>query len=224
MKLLAFDTSSHACSVALTVSDSTTHPVQYTFHRIEAMQQGKLILPAIQSLLDEAGISLKMLDAIAYGCGPGSYTGIRIACSVAQGLGSGANLPLIAVSSLAARAQAAFMKHKWPSLVVVVDAKMGDLYWAHYQAAHDGVVALVGDEKVNKPSEIALSVDVGEWYGVGDGWQCIDSIMVNQAVVNPSQVDASVLPTAEGMLAIATKAYQQQVWTAPAQAIPAYLR
>ena len=120
MKILAFDTSSNACSVAL-LNGSAVHSSNKTL----PMQQAKLILPMIHTLLDECSVGLEELDAIAFGCGPGSsFTGIRIATSVAQGLGFATQKRLISVSSLAALAQTAYLAHGKERVFVAVDARM----------------------------------------------------------------------------------------------------
>src|SRR5579871_1229278 len=107
-KILAFDTSSQVCSVALLNGETITSSYQ-----IAPMQQAKLILPMIQKIIKAANITLDELDAIAYGCGPGSFTGMRVANSVAQGLGFAKHLPLIRISSLAILAQSALEEQKW---------------------------------------------------------------------------------------------------------------
>ena len=105
MKILAIDTSSNACGVALLCNNEVK-----ALHELAPMQQTQKILPMIDALLGEAKVSLNQLDALAFGCGPGSFTGVRIAVSVMQGLGYAMNLPLIPVSSLAALAQAAYVE------------------------------------------------------------------------------------------------------------------
>src|SRR5690606_29845388 len=103
MKLLAIDTSAQACSIALQIDDEVK-----VWHEVVPMQQAQLILPRINQLLQESNLSLNQLDAVAFGCGPGSFTGVRIATSLAQGLGYALNIPLIPISSLAGLAQAAY--------------------------------------------------------------------------------------------------------------------
>src|SRR5471032_2163673 len=105
MKILAIDTSANACSVALLINNETL-----SSHKVIPMQQAQLILPMIEELLLTANITLNQLDALAFGCGPGSFTGVRIAASVAQGLAVAHDLPVISVSSLQALAQAAFLQ------------------------------------------------------------------------------------------------------------------
>ena len=144
MKMLAFDTSAGACSVALLNNESVE-----ISHIVAPMQQAKLLLPHIQNLLNQAGLALKDLDAIAYGQGPGSFTGIRIAASVAQGLGYASGLPIVPVSSLAILAQTAFLEEKWDKCLVAVDARTEQVYWAHYVANNSGLMELKAKYRIN---------------------------------------------------------------------------
>ena len=127
MKLLAFDTSSTTCSVALLLNDEIIEKNQTAL-----MQQAQLIFPMIDTLLKSKNLKINQLDGIAFGCGPGSFTGVRIATSVAQGLAYAAKLPLIPVSSLAALAQAAYEDLRWEKLVVAVDARIQEIYWGAF--------------------------------------------------------------------------------------------
>src|SRR5690348_12267838 len=132
MKLLALDTSSIACSVALLL-DGDVHYL----HKIAPMQQAKLILSMIEELLKTHSLKVNHLDAIAYGCGPGSFTGLRIACSVAQAFGLAADKPLIPISSLAALAQATYIEHQEKKVLAAIDARMDQIYWAAYELQNE---------------------------------------------------------------------------------------
>lgn len=218
VKLLAIDTSSQACSVAIMDGDNVT-----AVHKIAPMQQTNLILPMIQDLLDSSSLNLNQLDAIAYGCGPGSFTGIRIASSVAQGLGYGANLPVIPVSSLAATAQAAFLEKQWRRLLVSIDARMKLIYWAAYEVSLDGCVELVGEEQACEP-ELIVAPESGDWSGVGDGWTVYGDRLVDRLGYAPIEINPSQLPTAEALLALAKVKFDRGEWVAASAAIPVYLR
>jgi tRNA threonylcarbamoyladenosine biosynthesis protein TsaB len=144
MNILAFDTSASACSIALQKGEEI-----HCLHKIAPMQQAKLILPMIESLLAKTSLTLDDLDFIAYGRGPGSFTGIRIANTVAQGLAFAAKKPLVAISSLAILAETVCMKQKCRQARVVVDARMGQVYWADYEIGHRGHVELRGVEQLS---------------------------------------------------------------------------
>lgn len=213
MKLLALDTSSTACSVALLVDDKIDF-----LHRILPLQQAQSILPMINELLSIHKISLNQLDAIAFGCGPGSFTGVRIATSVTQGLAYAMQLPVIPVSSLAALAQAAYRELGWKKLLVAIDARIQEVYWGAYQVNEEGLAVLVGQEKVSSPQEIKLSEE--GWYGVGNAWE----VYADQIAYVPLNVDASRLPMAQGVLELAKVKYANKEWVTAKNALPIYLR
>lgn len=214
MKILAIDTSSVACSVALLLEEEIT-----AIDRLLPLQQAQSILPQINELLTQCKIDLKQLDALAFGRGPGSFTGVRIATSVIQGLGFALNVPIIPISSLAALAQAAFKELGWKKLLVGVDARIQEVYWGTYVVNAEGLVTLVGNEVVSKPSELMFPEDK-EWYGVGDAWEAYR----NQIKFDPLAIDSTRLPMASGVLQLAKPCYLRQEWVSAADALPVYLR
>jgi tRNA threonylcarbamoyladenosine biosynthesis protein TsaB len=225
LKILAFDTSSSACSVSL----QNGHEIK-SLHKIAPMQQARLILPAIQELLDSSSLTLNQLDAIAYGCGPGSFTGMRIASSVAQGIGLATKLPIIRISSLAAIAQAAFLERQWTKLLVALDARMEEVYWAVYKLGGHGRVELIGEEQVCDPKKVTMpesgeSCEKGlNWYGIGDGWEKYREVLITRLGFQPRIINALQLPTAEAILELAKTKLDQDDWVAAYDAIPTYLR
>lgn len=233
MKLLAFDTSSRACSVALLVSDEPLVTEQtvnksYSHHRILPLKQGQHILPMIEEVLADSSLSIQDLTVIAYGCGPGSFTGIRIASCVAQGMGFAANLPIIPISSLTACAQAAYDEKQWERVVVVVDARMGHVYWACYEVNPQGLVGLVGGEHASTPEEIALPSDwiteKANWYGIGDGWVKYDQQLRANVQWPPLGLETELLPSAKAILRLAKVHYEQGKYVSAQEAQPVYLR
>lgn len=151
-ELLAIETSSEACSVAL----HGEHGVK-TFFEHAPMGHADLLLPAIKSLLDESGLRLESLDAIAFGRGPGSFTSLRIGIGVVQGLAWGAGLPVVPISSLAAVAQDAAdgSGSEFSAVCVATDARMQEVYTANYNLGEDGIVVLSGEERVCEPAGVA---------------------------------------------------------------------
>lgn len=119
-------------------------------------EQTEQLLPLTAKLLDSAGLSLRDLDAIAFGRGPGSFTGLRIAAAAAQGLGMSTGLPLLPVSSLAATAQGLWRTHGFSNTLVCVDARMGEVYWAAFQM-RDGLARVVGAEQVTSPEKLSVA-------------------------------------------------------------------
>ncbi len=213
MKILGFDTSSTACSVALLIDDKVS-----ALHRIMPMQQAQSLLPMIEELLLSNKITLDQLDAIAFGCGPGSFTGVRIAASVAQGLAYALELPVIPVSSLAALAQAAYENLQWEKLLVAIDARMQEAYWGAYYIHQQGLAVLINQEVVSTPKEIFSLED--DFYGVGNAWD----IYKNKIIYLPRAVDVTQLPTAKAILTLAQVKYKNSEWVHARDALPVYLR
>lgn len=213
MKLLAFDTSSSACSVGLSIHGKVTFR-----HEIAPMQQAKLILPMISELLQSEKMPITELDAIAFGCGPGSFTGVRIAVSIAQGLAFAAEKPLISISSLAAVAQAAYQESGWQKLVVAMDARIQEVYWASYEVQENQLVKLLGKEQVSRPEEMVLPEN--SFSGVGNAWEVYhDRILAQPLLINTQSV-----PTAAALLSLAEAKFQSGNVLTPREASPVYLR
>lgn len=164
MKLLAIETATEACSVALYLDGD----VQETY-RLAPRQHTELVLGMADGLLAEAGLKLGELDALAFGRGPGAFTGVRIATGVIQGMAFAANLPVVPVSTLAALAQRGLSQYGWTKVAVAIDARMNEVYWGTFKA-HDGVMRLVQEELVCPPEQ-APSLDGDDWFGIGSGWQ-----------------------------------------------------
>lgn len=189
------------------------------------MQQAKTILPFIQELLSSHQLTLNELDAIAFGCGPGSFTGTRIASCAAQGMGFAMQIPLIPISSLAILAQTAYQEHDWENSMVAVDARMGQVYWALYQVtSSSNTVTLINKELLCAPNDILLP-ETGDWHGVGDGWQTFSEIMIKKLPFLPRDFDSTLLPRATALLSLALSKLQDgDATVAPAAALPSYLR
>jgi tRNA threonylcarbamoyladenosine biosynthesis protein TsaB len=148
MRLLALDTSTEACSVALLLGSDLRLRCEMT-----ERSHAELVLPMVQSLLDEAGLALRELDGIAFGRGPGAFTGLRIAAGVAQGLALGAGLAVAPVSSLAAVAEQVPAQ---PDECVIAcnDARMGEVYWGIFRREADGAMSLLAAERVTTPERV----------------------------------------------------------------------
>ncbi|MDH5191860.1 MAG: tRNA (adenosine(37)-N6)-threonylcarbamoyltransferase complex dimerization subunit type 1 TsaB, partial [Gammaproteobacteria bacterium] len=164
MKLLAIDTATEACSAALLIEGNVQSEYQ-----IAPQQHADLILPMVEKLLAEAAIKLNQLDAIAFGRGPGSFTGVRIATSVTQGLAYGADIPVVPVSTLATMAQRIYREQQKSKVLAVIDARISEVYWAVYQLDKNNLMQLQGEESVIAPENVPLP-EGDDWYGVGTGW------------------------------------------------------
>ena len=154
MHLLALDTSTEACSAALLLDDVLLQRFELT-----ERSHAELLLPMVDALLAEAGVALADLDGIAFGRGPGAFTGLRIATGVAQGLAFGANLPVAAVSSLAAVAEQV-PAAAGESILVCNDARMGEVYWGVYRR-EDGAIVAVAPEAVTAPERVGEGAPAG---------------------------------------------------------------
>ncbi|SIP97968.1 tRNA (adenosine(37)-N6)-threonylcarbamoyltransferase complex dimerization subunit type 1 TsaB [Aeromonas veronii] len=218
LKILAVDTATEACSAALLVGDK-----QFSRWEEAPRDHTRKILPMVQAVLEDAGISLSDLDAIAFGRGPGSFTGVRIGISVAQGLAFGAGVPLIGISTLAAMAQGAYRLDGAEQVLTAIDARMNEVYFGRYELI-DGRMQLVGDEVV---SESAALVDVrGKLAGrvtcVGTGFETYGETLSGLAdELAESQVR---FPAAEDMLPLARAAWLAGEAVPVEQATPVYLR
>ncbi|MGL4716177.1 MAG: tRNA (adenosine(37)-N6)-threonylcarbamoyltransferase complex dimerization subunit type 1 TsaB [Aeromonas sp.] len=218
LKILAVDTATEACSTALMVGDKV-------FSRWEEAPRDhtRKILPMVQSVLDEAGISLSELDAIAFGRGPGSFTGVRIGISAAQGLAFGAGVPLIGVSTLAAMAQGAYRLDGAEQVLTAIDARMNEVYFGRYELI-DGRMQLVGDEVVSDPAALvdARGKQAGPVACVGTGFETYGETLHDLAdELTVSQVR---FPAAEDMLPLARAAWLAGEAVPVEQATPVYLR
>ncbi|MCS2159454.1 tRNA (adenosine(37)-N6)-threonylcarbamoyltransferase complex dimerization subunit type 1 TsaB [Scandinavium sp. H11S7] len=219
MRILAIDTATEACSAALWNDGATT-----AHFELCPREHTQRILPIVQSILTETSTTLTELDALAYGRGPGSFTGVRIGIGIAQGLALGANLPMIGVSTLATMAQGAWRKTGATCVLAAIDARMGEVYWAEYQRDAQGIWHGEATEAVLKPEAVndRLKQLDGEWATVGTGWQAWPD-MANDTPV--TLVDGDVLlPAAEDMLPLACQLFAEHKTVVVEQAEPVYLR
>ncbi|MEG3136039.1 tRNA (adenosine(37)-N6)-threonylcarbamoyltransferase complex dimerization subunit type 1 TsaB [Rouxiella sp. T17] len=224
-RILAIDTATEACSVALYNSATAAENGETLAHfELCAREHTQRILPMVQQILAEAGLSLNQLDALAFGRGPGSFTGVRIGISVAQGLAFGAELPVLPISTLQTMAQGAYRKTGAERVLAAIDARMGEVYWGEYVRDADGAWHGEASEVVIKPEQLseqsfALS---GRWATVGTGWQTYPQLIDSTAVeLNEGNI---LLPEAEDMLPLALAAWHRGVRVSADQAEPTYLR
>ena len=218
-RILAIDTATEACSVAL-----WNNGEKHALFEICPREHTQRILPMVQQILAESGVSLNQLDALAFGRGPGSFTGVRIGIGIAQGLAMGADLPMIGVSTLATMAQGAFRQMDATQVLAAIDARMGEVYWGQYQRQNDGVWVGENTEAVFTPERAQQNVMAlaGEWASVGTGW----GTYPDMAAATPiTLVDGQItLPQAEDMLPLALVDFALGKMTAVENAQPTYLR
>ena len=176
----------------------------------------------VDELMREAGLTPSQLTAVAFGRGPGAFTGVRIATSVAQGIAFGADLPVAPISTLAALAQAGYRLRGFESMLCAMDARMGEVYWGAYQIKQ-GVVSLLADEMVCKP-DVVPRPDAGEWHGIGSGWSIYADELKARLSVSLDEKDAQLLPRAEEVAVLAQQAVNNGETVAAEDALPVYLR
>ena len=213
MKVLALDTSTEACSVALAINGSVHDDV------VLGQQHSSHILAMVDALLAEAGLHLNQLDAIAFGRGPGLFTGLRIGTGVVQGLAFGADLPVVPVSSLAALAQAQDAAH----VLTAVDARMSQVYWGAFTRGADGTLELIGQECVAAPQAVPLPPAAG-WRGVGSGWDRYAEALTIRLGAKLESWLPERYPHARDVAILAAVDFQRGQTVTPEQALPVYVR
>jgi tRNA threonylcarbamoyladenosine biosynthesis protein TsaB len=216
--ILAIETSSELASCALLRG-------RVVLHRASSgvRTHSQAILPMVQQLLQEAGITLKECVAIAYGCGPGSFTGVRTACGIAQGLAFGAGLPVVPVVTLAALAHACHQRTGADDILVVSDARMGEVYWAQYRFDSVDGWRIVVAPTLAKPADVCPQ---GTPDAVcGNGW-VVHADALAGVVRSDLLPDArmELMPDAIGIAQLARIAFASGAVLPAAQAQPLYLR
>ena len=215
MKILAIDTATEACSVAL-FDDGICHEI----FEIIPRQHTERVLPMVDELLKKADLTLADLNALAFNCGPGSFTGVRVGTSVAQGLAFSSNLPVIPVSSLAALAQLAFREENKQNVLSTIDARMNEMYWGCYQV-EAGIMKLVDTEKVSPVSKVEKE---GAWHCQGSGWDTFNAELEQSKLVNITSSTLECFPHAQDISVLAADLYKQDKMVSAEDAIPTYVR
>ena len=218
MKILAIDTSTISCSAALLIDDEVAEQYQ-----VAPREATKLILPMMEQLLADAGITLQQLDSLAFACGPGSFTGVRIATGVIQGVALGADLPVVPVSTLAALAQGAHRAFGDSWVLAALDARMDEVYWGAYQLGDNGLMQLQGKEQVLAPVAVPIPGDEG-WCGIGSGWDVYAETLQQRLGDTLAGWHAETHPHAQDVARLAAEGFEQGRAVAAEQALPVYLR
>ena len=213
MRILAFDTSTEVCAAALFDGE------RWSERREQAgSRHSELLLPMVRALLRESGLGLTDLDGIAFGAGPGSFTGLRIACGVAQGLAFGAGLPLVGVASLEAMAESARAKHGWTRVAAALDARMGEIYFAAYTRNGDEWRTEI--EPCVQPADEA-PIPAGRWFGAGNGFAVYPALIAHLAV---AALDPDIVPSAIAIGALALPRFAAGEGVTASEAAPFYVR
>lgn len=213
MNILALETSTEYCSVALWRDGVVSS-------RCEAVGQkhSEMLMGMIDGLLQDAGLKIRDMDGIAFGMGPGSFTGVRIACGVAQGLALGANLPVAGVCTLEALAQAAGHDR----VIAVLDARMGEIYHAAYEREGEGWVA-ASEPCLCKPED-APFVTGENWFAAGSGFAVNGAALEARYAGQLHGLDGSAVPQAAAIAVLGAARLLRGEGADAAQALPLYLR
>ena len=211
MKVLGIDTATERCSVALRVGGRSIERAVDT-----ARGHAEIVLPMVEEVLKEAGLTLKELDGIAYGRGPGAFTGVRVTIGVVQGLAFGAQLATVGISNLAAVAQQVAKPHA--KVLVCMDARMSEVYWGVFAADAGGIVGIETSERVSSPDQVQAEAPS---ILAGTGFRAYADL---QARFPEAEVYDSVLPHAREIAALGETELRAGRSKPAAQAQPTYLR
>ncbi|MFV1984122.1 MAG: tRNA (adenosine(37)-N6)-threonylcarbamoyltransferase complex dimerization subunit type 1 TsaB [Thiohalomonadales bacterium] len=219
MNILAFDTSTAACSVALSYDDLIINE-----HIIQPRGHANLILSMIESLLGTAGITLSDISIISFGQGPGSFTGLRIAAGVCQGISYSQNIPVIALSSLRILAQGAYRETQQKNIAILQDARMSEIYWGCYSLINNSdsnhIMQLIGVENVSKPEMIQLD-STKSWYCIGEALLAYQTkLKLSDNIINKE----FNYPNAIDMIALTKFEFEKNNCIKAKEVNPVYLR
>ncbi len=217
MKLLAIETATEACSAAVLIDDEIIDR-----YELAPRKHNELILPMCEQVLSQAGVSLSELDAIAFGCGPGAFTGVRIAASVTQGIAIAHDLPVISVSTLenlASQANAEVDELIMPA----IDARMDEIYWAIFKMNSSGLLENYISEQVQEPAQVDLQGHQVR-YALGSGWKAYSSVLGDKIGVPADKIFRDALPTAKVTASLAKHKFLAEDMVTAENALPVYLR
>jgi len=215
-KILAIDTATSACSVALQIDNEIIE-----YYEVTPKQHSTLILPMIQDVLKIANLRLNELDAIAFGHGPGSFTGVRLAASITQGLCFGANIPAIGISTLQAIAERAFREKKVNNVLVACNAYMQEIYFAAYIKNNDGFMEAVIPDMISKAENLCLPKKLAEyeWYAAGDAWE-----QYNIQIKHNIEKENIIYPSAKDIVILARAKFKRGEILKTTEITPVYLQ
>lgn len=218
LKLLALDTSTEACSAALSIDGEISQ-----LYKVAPREHTHLILGMIETLLQDAGLKSSDIDVMAFGRGPGSFMGVRVAAGVVQGIAFAHSIPVVPVSTLAAIASVAMQQTGETNVLAAIDARMKEVYWGAYQKSNDGQIVLQGEEIVIAPERVPMP-EQGNWVAAGTGWGSYGEVLKPALGDRCIQSLDECFPSAEAIAQLAIDAYENGEAVSAAEAIPVYLR
>jgi len=217
MKILAIETATEACSAALLIDGEITERF-----KVAPREHGELILPMVDELLIDSGIQLTQLDALAFGRGPGSFTGVRMATGVVQGLAFATDLPVAAISTLHALANQVEIETQIEHILVALDARMGEIYSCEYKVKN-GLLEKASEEQVIPPDKLT-QLSTTNTVGIGHGWRTYLDIIKTSIGCPTLAVYPDALPRAADVAQLAIQVVEKGKTVAAEHAMPVYLR
>ncbi|WP_111980059.1 tRNA (adenosine(37)-N6)-threonylcarbamoyltransferase complex dimerization subunit type 1 TsaB [Algibacillus agarilyticus] len=215
--ILALDTSTEACSAAI-----ITDNAEFSEYEVCPREHNQKLLAMVEKVLADAQLTLDDVDAIAYGSGPGSFTGVRITTGIVQGLAYGAQLPVIGVGSLAAMAHGVFRRTGANHIISAIDARMAEIYLGAYHITELGKVNPLMDEVVTQPHDSINHLPKDNWTSIGTGWQTYKTELLAQQAVNQDSVE--FFPHALDIALIGKQQWAEGDFTSAELTTPTYLR
>lgn len=221
MNILSIESSTESCSAAF-----YTDVQIFVRHQIAPREHSKLLLNMVDELLKEAKVGIQEIDAFAYAMGPGSFTGLRIAASIVQGLAFATNKQVIPISTLRTLAQTAWRRFGFSQVFAALDARMQEIYYGFYELDDNNIMQSVIAEQLSSPgffADLPVKVLTETWQAVGPGVvayremlaQSLPCVVIEEPLLYPSALEVAIL---------ASKDYVQYGGKPAAQAIPVYLR
>ncbi|KAF1709225.1 tRNA (adenosine(37)-N6)-threonylcarbamoyltransferase complex dimerization subunit type 1 TsaB [Pseudoxanthomonas kalamensis DSM 18571] len=219
MRLLAFETSTEGCSVALWLDGEVRERFE-----VAPRRHAELALPWAEALLADAGIARAQLDAVAVGRGPGAFTGVRLGVALAQGIALALDLPVLPVSTLRALAMRGMAEmFEGSRILAAIDARMGEIYAATFHV-EGGEPQGQGNEVVIAPTDHVLPGEDDGWIGVGTGFAAGEGILQTKLAPRFSRIDSTALPHAADVARLAATAFARGEALPADKLEPAYLR
>jgi tRNA threonylcarbamoyladenosine biosynthesis protein TsaB len=219
MNLLAIETSTDACSVALLCGTEIQSD-----HRIAAQQHGRLVLPMIDALMAKAELPVNKLDGVVFGRGPGSFTGVRIAVALTQGIALGADVGVIGISTMNSIAQGVYRVHGDRSVAISIDARMDEVYFAAYALQGDTVMNPITEECLCFPESIPVMPEDVNRRWAGSGAQRYADILAEHYALPIESIRSDSWPDAYDLISLAIPRVQAGELQSAEQASPVYLR
>lgn len=213
MRILALETSTEYCSVALWQDGAVLDRCE-----LAGQKHSEILMKMLDGLLHDSGFRIRDMDCIAFGKGPGSFTGLRIACGVTQGLAFGAGLPVVGVCTMQALAEASGMRR----VIAALDARIGEIYHSAYEK-HDGAWSAVSEPRLCKPED-APPVSGSGWFGAGSGFAAHHKSLGERYAGQLLFVDGIAVPQASAIAVIAAVRFAHGYGMDAAEALPLYLR